>query len=445
MSAPALADFWTLGEAEREDALLRGITDTHAYHFERNTAYRNTVAARGVGLWVGSAELPRLLRATSQAFTSYADILGTPFPQAQPAGFAEWLAEQVSVVLGARQHHFHSRYRSLERLLKAIEHTYSGAGLQLLTSSGTSGRTAIVPRGRTGADLAAESYGLSLQRYLGVTADHTAVLVTPKRTRTAVDRLVRSGVQRAGVAPDRVHFSVSFPESPDRIRVRTGRIYRAGWRGGIEKRVWHPVTAFLHDRFVDAQTVESTISRLVPTAARGEKILLFGGLPQLHGIATFLLDDGRTMTLPPGSLLVTGGGTEQACVKPPAEMRQDLRSAFRLTDDEPVPIRDVYGVAEANWAAVQCSHGSYHIPPWVHAVTLDDDEAFQMATRATGLLGFFDPCGGGDLFPAFFRTADQGTLVVGTPCPCGESGSYLEEGSIRRADVPREAECPGRA
>ena len=101
-------------------------------------------------------------------------------------------------------------------------------------------------------------------------------------------------------------------------------------------------------------------------------------------------------------------------------------------------------MAEANWAAMQCSHGSYHIPPWVYAVTLDDDEAFQKGPRTTGLLAFFDPCGGGDLFPAFFRTADRVTLVRGTPCPCGEPGSYLEEGSIRPIDLIGEARCPSR-
>ena len=44
-----LADFWTMDEAAREDLLLRGIAAAHAHHFERNTAYRNTVAAHGVG------------------------------------------------------------------------------------------------------------------------------------------------------------------------------------------------------------------------------------------------------------------------------------------------------------------------------------------------------------------------------------------------------------
>ncbi len=437
MNGPALADFWTFGEAEREDVLLRSITEAHAYHYECNTAYRNTVAPRGIGPRVRSAELPRLLRATSQAFTSYADILGTPFPQDQPAGFAEWLAEQVSVDLSAYEHRLRSRYRSLAGLLRALERTYSGAGLELLTSRGTSGRTAIVPRDRTSTDLAVESFSLCLRRYFGVTDDRTAVFMLPKRTRVATARLTRTGVQRVGLSPERVHFTYSLPDSPDRIRVRTGRTYRTGWRGGIERRIWHPVTALLHDRLVDAQAVESAISRLVPAAARGEGILLIGSLTQLHQIASFLLDDGRTMTLPPGSLLITGGGKTPACVRGPAEMRQDLQSAFRFADGESVPARDMYGMAEANWAALQCSHGSYHIPPWVYAVTVDDDEAFQKGPRTTGLLAFFDPCGGGDLFPAFVRTADRVTLVRGTPCPCGEPGSYLEEGSIRPIDSER--------
>jgi hypothetical protein len=381
-------------------------------------------------------------------FTSYIDILGTPFPQDQPAGFAEWLAEQVSGELRP-QHHFRSRYRSLERLLRVVERAYSGPGLELLTSSGASGRVRVVPRDRASTDLAAESFRLSFQRYLGIDADYTAIFMMPKRSRIARARLARYGVQRVGLTPDRVHFTIRLLASPDQVRVRTGRTYRTGWRGGIEKRVWHPAMTLLQDRLVDAQAVESAISRLIPAAAHGEKVLLFGSLAQLHGIASFLLDGGRTASLAPGSLLGTGGGMKGAHGMGPAgirqeEIRQDLQSAFRLTDGAPVPIRDVYGLAEANWAAMQCAHGNYHIPPWVHAVTLDDDEVFQPETRTTGLLAFFDPYGGGDLFPAFFRTADRATLARGTACPCGEPGSYLEEGSIQRLDLFGEVGCAGR-
>ena len=439
-AAPALADFWNMDEAARDDLLLQGIAATHAYHFERNTAYRNTVAAHGVGPWAPPSELHRLLRSTSLAFKSYIDVLGTPFPQDRATGFFHWLIEQVSVDLRVGARRPRPRYRSLEGLLKAVERTYPGLGLEALTSSGTSGRMTVIPRDRGGTGLAAASFSWSFQRYLGLAGDFTAIFMAPKRTRAGVPRMARSGLLATGLAPGRVHFTVPVPAGPDQVRVRTGRTYRLGWRGAIEKHISHPLMASLQSRLVDAQAVEAAISRLIAVGAREERVLLFGSLAQLGNIASFLLDAGRTLTLSPGSLLATWGGTKESSAKTPAEMRQDLRDAFKLVTGEPAPIRDFYGMAEANWAAMQCSHGNYHVPPWIYAVTLDDQDAFQKGPRCTGSLAFFDPYGGGDLFPAFFRTADRVTLVRGSACACGEAGSFLEEASVQRLGPPGEAE-----
>jgi hypothetical protein len=113
-----------------------------------------------------------------------------------------------------------------------------------------------------------------------------------------------------------------------------------------------------------------------------------------------------------------------------------------------IPVRDVYGMAEGNWAAMQCSQGHYHIPPWIYAWTLDDDDRLQEEPAATGLLAFYDPFGGGELFPAFFRTSDRVRLIRGEinsdggyPCPCGEAGSYIAQESIQRVDLLDEAGC----
>jgi hypothetical protein len=440
-----MKEFWDMDPAARDQTLFEGIAAAHAFHYERNTAYRNTVAARGVGRSVLPGEMPRLLRNASQTFTSYVDILGTPFPQDQPAAFTDWLADQVSVDLNPDKHRFRDRYRSLEGLLKAIEREYNGLGLELLATGGPLGPTTIVPRDRTSAGLAADSFQLCFQRYLDIGAEHIAIFMMPKRTRAPMVRTARSGLQRIGLPPESVHFATRFPARPDQLRVRAGLTYRPGLRGDVERYVSHPLMTALQDRLVDARAVESAIARLIPASAHEEKVLLFGSLGQLHAMAAFLLDSGRTITLAPGSLLGTDGllrrgwGVRTAGGKTPAEMREDLRQAFRLTDGGPAAVRDIYSVAAANWVAVQCSHGNYHIPPWVHAVTLDDQEEFQTEPRSTGTLAFFDPYGGGELFPAFFRTADRVTLVRAGACPCGERGSYLEEDSLRPVDPIGEA------
>ncbi len=441
---PALADFWAMDEATRIHTLLERVKAAHAYHYERNTAYRSTVAARGIGPETRANEMPRLLRTTSLAFKSYIDVLGTPFPETRPAAFVDWLADQVSVDLRPSKQRFRDGYLSMEGLLRAVEREYSKLHLELLTSSGTSGRATIIPRDRRTEALTAESLRLCFERYLGVGADHTAIFMLPKRSRIAAARMAGSCVRGMGLQPKKTFFAVPIAAGPDQVRVRAGVTFRPGLRGALEKNVWHSVIASLHDRLIDARAVESAVTRLIPASAHEEKVLLFGTLDRLHAVATFLLDNGRTMSLAPGSVLVTAGGAGEAPAKPAAAMLDDLRRAFTLPSGEPAPIRDVYGMAEAGWAAMQCARGNYHLPPWVHAVTVDDQERFSQADRSTGLLAFFDPFGGGDLYPAFFRTSDRATLVRGTACACGEPGHYLEDASIRRIDLRGEAGCLGR-
>jgi hypothetical protein len=153
--------------------------------------------------------------------------------------------------------------------------------------------------------------------------------------------------------------------------------------------------------------------------------------------------------------LGSGGGLKELYPFTPAQICQDLAGVIKLASgvgldgtDGPVPIRDFYGMAEGNWAAMQCQHGNYHVPPWIYAWTLDDHDHLQEAPDAVGLLAFFDPYGGGALFPAFFKTTDQVRLIRGDEvgnrrlaCPCGEKGAYIAQDSIQRVDLLDEAGC----
>ena len=445
LSTGKLADFWDATEAKRDEAVLHGILATHHQHYVRNTAYRNAVAARGVGPRAVAADLSRLLRPTSQTFKSYIELLGTPFPQDEPRGFGEWLADQLSVDLPRdRLRGLRSSYRSLEALLRAVEETFADFGLELLTSSGTSGRSTIIARDRRSTDLNVESFYLVFQRYLGMKADHLAIFMMPKRTRIAMARMARFSVQRVGLTSNRVHFAIPFPAHPDQVRIRAGRAFRTGRRGFVERRVWHPAINTVQARYVDPRATKVVLTLLDRATRDGEQFLLFGSLTQLHGVALALIDANRTVLLAPGSLLGTGGGMKEAYVFSPDEIRRDLERAFRPADGGPLPLRDVYGMAEANWAAMQCSAGNYHVPPWIRAVVLDDDGEIRSDARVGGLLAFFDPFGGGDLFPGFFRTADRVTLVSGrenTLCRCGDGSAYLEKDSIQRVDLLGEAGC----
>lgn len=443
------SDFWDMAPHQCSEVLLQAVTETHAWHFPHNKAYRQAVEARGIGPRVNPAEMPRLLRPTSQTFKSYIDILGTPFPQDKPKAFAEWVVEQLSLQLPAdKLNQFKSSYTSLEALLKDLERIYQEFGLDILTSSGTSGRASIVVRDREAVDLTVESFYLCFQRYMGMRADHRAIFIMPRDTRIAMVRMASFSFRRVGLSEDRLNFTIPFPAYPDQVRIRSGRTFRPGLAGFFERTLLNPLMNWANDRLVTPRTVKETIRLLEKAEATREKVLLFGGWVHLHAIAQVLLADRRRIHLPLGSLVGTGGGMKELYPFTPEQIRQDLGEAIRLDNDQPAPIRDVYGMAEGNWAAMQCVSGNYHLPPWIYAVVLDENDRFLAQPDSTGLLAFYDPVGGGDLFPAFFKTADKVRLVNGSAaqdpalsCPCGEPGAYLAESSIQRVDFLDEAGC----
>jgi len=442
-------NYWEMTPAQRSNILLTGIAEVHAWHMLHNQAYRQTMTARGVGSLDSPEEMALLLRLTSQTFKSYIDILGTPFPQDRPREFVDWLSQQLSSDLPSqRLEQFRTRYPSLEALLKEIEGVYLDFGLEILTSSGTSGRASIIVRDQAGVNLTVDSFYLSFQHYMGMRADHRAIFIMPRDTRIAMVRMASFSFRHVGLSEDRLHFTIPYPAHPDQVRIRSGRTYRSGWSGILERRLWHPFMNWANDRLATPRTVKQTIRLLSQAEVSHDKVLLFGGWVHLHAVARALLAEGRVMHLPSGSLIGTGGGFKELYPFTPAQIRADLEKSIELENGQPAPLRDVYGMAEGNWAAMQCESGNYHIPPWIYAVVLDENDRFVEKPESTGMLAFYDPVGGGDLFPAFFKTADRVRLVNGSraydpsqECLCGESGAYLSEGSIQRVDLMDEAGC----
>jgi hypothetical protein len=453
-------------------ALLDAIVAAHQHHFERNAAYRRTVAARGVGPRLDPRDLARILRPAALTFKSYSDLIG-PFPQDDPSGFLAWLQDQISLPLPAgRENAFRRRYGSLEALLCDIERVYADLGLEIVTSTGTSGRASIVPRSGATVEVAVQAFFTGIRELWGVGRGTALVFMMPQDTRVAMARSARFGTRTLDWTADSpVYYTMPFSATPDQMRVRAGRTFRNGVQGLVERHVLHPFMTWANGRLAEPRYISATLSRLRECAAAGRPVMLMGGLTQMHALAgawtnangaaldspspvtqseSAILSEAKDLMpsqakdsaarLPPGSRVATGGGMKGDHPLTSAQIRVDLRRAF-----VGVPVADVYGMAEANWAAFECSCGNYHLPPWIHAVVTDDDDRIIEGTEATGLLAFFDPVAGGDLIPPFFQTADRVHLVVPgldptLACPCGYNSSYIR-GVIQRVDLAEEAGC----
>lgn len=436
----SIHDFFALLPAERQTLLLEAIRGAHRYHFERNAAYRQTVSGRGVGPQIADEELALLLRPAALTFKGYVETLG-PFPQDNPSGFLAWLSEQLSIPLPKdRWARFRRRYFDLEGLLSAIERIYADLGLEIVTSSGTSGRASMVVRNATTIELAVDAFFTAIRRSWGIQRGTALVFVMPANTRVAMARTARFGTRTLDWTSDSaVYYTMPFSATPDQIRIRAGRTIRPGLRGQIERRILCPFMTWANAHLATPRYMRATRATLEECRRAGRPLMLLGGWIQLHAFTR-----GEPIPLPAGSRVAAGGGMKETYPFTPAQIRADLRATFGG-----VPVSDVYGMAEANWAAFECEHGNYHIPPWVYAVATDEDDRIVRGPEVTGLLAFFDPIGGGALIPPFFQTADRVRLVNGgsdydpaLACPCGYDTSYIR-GEIRRVDLMEEAGCAG--
>jgi hypothetical protein len=453
VSAPDLADFFEMPIANRQETLLAAIFETHQWHYPRNRAYRRAVGAKGVGEKIVESQLSRILRPTAHVFKSYIDILETPFPEYHPRDFLSWLGDHLSIqippdrILG-----FKKRYPNLEVFLQAIERNFNDLGFVIGTSSGTSGKSTIMVRDALGVELAIKAYQLAVYRLWGTKDAHEIIFIMPEQTRIVMAWLARLATQHLGMGPQ-THFGIPFPASPDHVRIRSGQLFKPGWRGLVEKRVLYPFMNKMNDSRVKETYVNQTIEWLEDLSKTGKAILLFGGWVQLDAMYEGLYQrgygkNGKVLKLNPESMIGTGGGVKEFYPFSPMQIRERLSTVLHTFEGQAVAHRDVYGMAEANWAAAQCAYGNYHLPPWVFAIVLDENDEIVPNSEASGLLAFFDPLAGGRLFPNFFKTADQVKLVNGgkwydpdLECRCGYQTTYITENSIVRQDRLEEAGC----
>ena len=446
---PTLGEFYSIPPAARDEILLNAIRESHAWHYARNKAYRTTVSARGVTSAVSPEHLPRLLRVSSITFKGYIEELGTPFPQDRPGRLLQWLAEQLSLEFPLdRAAHMRPRYPSLEALLAAIETAYADLGLEIVTSSGTSGRFTVMVRDKATLKVAMEAYYTAIAHAWRISPQHDMVFVMPEHTRVAMAHIAHLGVRELEWgASSSVAYTMPFKADADTIRVRTGRTFRPGVRGLWERRVLHPFMLWAYEALAEDKFIRLTQQALQQSADAKRPVMLLGGLVQLDAVAQDMLARGP-LELPAGSRVATGGGLKQAYPRTPDQIREDLRHAMRGPDGVELPVADVYGMSEANWAAFQCPDGNYHMPPWVYVAAMDDDDHPFEGSDVTGLLAFWDPLGGGQLYPPFFQTADQVRLINGNTyfdpamvCPCGDETPYFVRNTIQRVDLVEEAGC----
>ena len=333
---------------------------------------------------IGEADLARLLRPAALTFKSYVETIG-PFPQDDPAGFLAWLSDQLSIPLPpiagrvapalrlaggtAVRHGAHVRRpgpgdRDLQRHVGPRQHRgarrrHRRAGRATPSSPASSG---------SGASSAACAGLRHAAGHAGGDGPHGALRHAPARLGGRQRRLLHHAL--LGHAGPHPH--------PRRPHLPPGPA-RAGSSAACSTRSWPgPTSAWPTPRYVD-----DTLARLRECRAPAGPSCCWAGW--------------RNCTPSP-----LGEPSRPPAGQPGGHRRRDERAVpLHAGADPRRPARrlrrravsDVYGMAEANWAAFECPQRQLPHP----ALGLRGGHRRRRPDRpgpeASGLLAFFDPIG----------------------------------------------------
>jgi len=304
------------------------------------------------------------------------------------------------------------------------------AGHPISCSSGTTGKSAMLIASAADNQWAAEDVVLGCSWGTGIKPEKdrrifglAPVAHVPRNTSIS-DQMVR------GYGDPRLdHFH--YPVPP----ITVGSITRmVALRKAVTEGTAMPaeIAEYEATTKVRQKAVEDAIDLTVDALleAREEKLFLMGLWANVYNIAVAMLERGFSgKDFHPENMMYVGGGLKGA--KVPDNYQDVIRETFNVSDRH---VFHFYGMQELNSVSPRCSHGRYHVPPWVVCLPLNKE--------ADALV-----CGDGEVQcrGGFFDLSIDGRwggVISGdrlevdfSPCACGARSPSIGDNVVRFVDL----------
>ena len=143
----------------------------------------------------------------------------------------------------------------------------------------------------------------------------------------------------------------------------------------------------------------------------------------VHRLLSYCIDNNIKLKLEKKSQIITLGGWKRYTGREIPRKEFD-QLCFEYLGIQPSNVRDMYGLVEGNFLAIECREQEKHMPPWVHISMRNPKNVLEeVPVGERGVIAFFDPSSKG--YPAFIITEDVGYLKPHTNCSCGRNGQML--------------------
>lgn len=311
----------------------------------------------------------------------------------------------------------------------------AAAGHLISCSSGTTGKSAMLPSVKADLDFAAQD---------GIRAIEWGSKIRRGDKRTmagsggAVAQSPRNSVMGGAMVGAFIDTAKAFPASklpPITVGSLTEMI---ALRKAIADGTAAPeeIAAFDAESAARAKAMEDARETAIEEviARRGERLYITGMWASVFALAEGVRARGYSgKDFHPENAIYLGGGLKRAQL--PSDYREFVYETFNL---QPEYIFQMYGMQEINSTLPRCQQaGRYHIPAWLVAIPLNKEGDAPV---------YFDPAGGEvECRAAFFDLSLQGRwggVITGDrihidfgPCACGHASPSIRDDVTRYADL----------
>ena len=162
---------------------------------------------------------------------------------------------------------------------------------------------------------------------------------------------------------------------------------------------------------------EAVWSALQSYVEQGDPVRLCG----IPGFVNEFLDwipEGKSLSLPAGSYVITGGGWKTSEDKriPKPVFRQKLADKLGLVEAN---IRDGFGMAEHSAPCVECDHHRFHVPAYSRFIVRNPANNQSCRPGEVGLLSLLTAYN--TMMPNVALMSTDVGYIEDSPCPCGKN------------------------
>jgi long-chain-fatty-acid---luciferin-component ligase len=382
-----------------QNLMLPAVRYSFKHHYENNLIYRRICDLKGV--------TPDKIKSREDLnkIPLLPDTFFKDYPEGK--GYLSWLKTIFTGTIPR------PRFRSDSPTHDEVIEEYNKNGINIMFTSGTSGRFSFIPRDSVSWNRVKYSAMKSVTELMDYDPDDSAILLIPDPRLTNLTIASLFGIAYDLYDSTKIHVALDMKITTQFLRMQIDKAI------GIKEKIKAKAMSKISP-IVQKKSDLRMINILERMQKDGKKINIAGPPFWLDRIIERMKHDGKTINLETSQVLTGGGWKADEDKRTPEELfRKKVEDALGIPQHN---FHDVYAMSECSSVFLSCEGHYKHIPPVIIPYVLDE-ELNSVGYNEYGRFAFIDPLP--ISYPGFIITGDRVKILEHCPV-CKRKGPVLD-------------------